>query len=90
VLQNDGDSDQLDQDSVRMRGQGFDVGAISCEDGASGLGDRNDERVDSRAGFRASTQLGCSTCRGLADHGVDDAHLQEAVRVGVSPGIAVQ
>ena len=41
-----------------MRGQGFDVGAISCEDDASGFGDCNDERVDRRAGFRASTQLG--------------------------------
>ena len=73
-----------------MRGQGFDVDAISCEDDASGFGDRNDERVDSRAGFRASTKLGCSACRELADRGVDDAHLQETVRVDVAPGIAVQ
>ncbi len=90
VRENDGRSDQLDQHPVRMCRQGFDVGSISCEDGAARFGDCNDVSVDSRARSCASAQLRCSTCGGLADRGVDDAHLQEAVGVGVTPGIAVK
>ena len=83
-------SDELDGNSVGVRGQGLDVGSITGEDGSARLGDSDDERVDSRTDPGAPTQFSCSPCRQLADRRVDDAHLRETVCVGVTPGSTVQ
>ncbi|TVR24644.1 MAG: hypothetical protein EA389_10645 [Ilumatobacter sp.] len=69
--------------------KGLDVGSVTGEHGSTRLGDRNDERVDSRSGSGAPPQLGCSPCCRLADRRLDDAHLQESVGVRVSPRIAM-
>lgn len=43
-------SDQFDVDSVGVSGKGFEIGSIAGQDGPSGLGERDEQSVDCRAG----------------------------------------
>jgi hypothetical protein len=45
-------SDQLDGDLSGMRSERLDVGPVSGEDGAAGLSERDDHRIDRRTGSR--------------------------------------
>lgn len=83
-------SDDLDCNSVCVCREGLDVGPVTGEHSSTRLGDRDDERVDSRSGPGTPPQLCCSPCCRLAHRRLDDAHLQESVSVCVPPRIAVQ
>ncbi len=83
-------SDDLDGNSVGVGGERFDVGSVTGEDRPAGLGESDDERIDSGASSGESPKLGCSPCCRLADRRVDDAGLQESVSVGVASWVAVQ
>ena len=88
--QNVAGSDQFDRYPVGMCRQSLDVSTITGEDGSARFCYRSYESVNSRSGSGASAQPGCSSCNRLADRWVDDAHLQETVRISVVAGTAVQ
>ena len=48
-------SDDFDVHGVGVSGQGFEVGSIAGQDGASGFGERNEQSVDCRAGPSPAT-----------------------------------
>ena len=85
-----GRSDDFDGDAVGVPCERFEVGSISCQHGSARFSKRYDEGVDRRSGSGESAQLRSASCRRFADVGLDDAGLQEAIRVGVASRGAVQ
>jgi hypothetical protein len=83
-------SDDSDADAVGVSCECFDVRSVAGEDGAAWLGDRDDERIDGRAGSGACSELSGSAGDVHVDGRLDDARLQEAVGVGIATGVAVQ
>lgn len=75
---------------VGVSGERFEVGPISGEDGAAGLGERNDERIDGRPCASEPPKLRCASRHPLADLGFNDARPEEPVCVGVAPRVALE
>lgn len=73
-----------------MCNERFDVGLVSGENGPVRLGERDDEGVDGGAGSSAAPELGGSPGHVGRDLWLDDAGLEESVRVGVSRWIAAE
>jgi hypothetical protein len=83
-------SDDLDVDVAGVRREGFQIRPITCQHRAAWFGERHDDRVDCRPGPGPAPELSGSARNGWTDLGVDDAALQEAVRVGISTGVALE
>jgi len=83
-------SDRFDGHVAGARGKGFDVCLVARENRSTRLGESDHDGVDGRTLRGPPAQL-CSPSRKVfGDAWLEYARLQQAIRVGVTPGAAVQ
>lgn len=75
---------------ARARRERFDICLVAGEIRPARLSERDHDRVDSRAPAGPSAQLGCPSRKVLGDVSLEDACLQEAIHVGITPGATLQ
>jgi hypothetical protein len=83
-------SDDLDGDTVGVSGERLEVRSVAGDDGAAGFGECDEECVDCGPGASEAPELRRSPCCSFADLGVDDAGLEESVRIGVASCVTLQ
>lgn len=83
-------SDDFDGDTVGVGGERLEVGSVAGDDSPAWFGECDEERVHCGTGMSEAAELCRSSCGCLADLGVDDAGLEESIRVGVASGMSLQ
>jgi len=73
-----------------VSGESFEICSVAGQHRAPRFSQRHNERVDCRTGFGPATELGGSTGNGRADRSIEDAGLQEAVGIGIAPGVTAK
>lgn len=82
-------SDTLDVDPVGVGREGFEIIGVASEDGPVGLGERYDKCIDCGASAGSAAKLRSPPSQRFGDLVLEDAGLQEAVRVGITPRAAL-
>ena len=83
-------SDDLDGDALGVGCECFEVGLIPGEHGPARFGQGYNECVDGRSGPSESSELGGTSRRRFAHRDLDDAGLEEPVRVRIASSVAVE
>lgn len=82
-------SDALDVDLLGVRREGFEIIRVASEDGPAGLGEGNDKCIDCGTSAGSAAKLRSPPSQRFGDLVLEDAGLQEAVRVGITPRAAL-
>ncbi len=83
-------SDCLHRDLVSVCSEGSDVGLVASEYDAARFCQGDDNRVDSGSTSCTSAKLGRASSDSLADDVFDEAGLEESIRVGIAPTVALK